>query len=148
MKKIPTLFITFIFTLFLSVSVYAKPLDSFTITGTIDFDKETEATFDESRTISGTAPSGTEVIIAIKNENSDQTFVFNIEVGASGIFSKTISLDNGQNEVSLSLYFEGCDTIIKETVINKKDNKIKRTLKQSICIPGEGIQEDTVLFYS
>ncbi|MBE6007614.1 MAG: hypothetical protein E7235_00250 [Lachnospiraceae bacterium] len=148
MKKIPTLFITLICTIVFAISVYAKPLDSYTISGGIDFSKESESTFDENRVISGTAPCGTKVLITISNSDSVNTEVFEITVGASGIFSKTLRLDNGENQVSVLLSLDGYDTVEKGTVINKKDNKIKHTLKKGICIPGEGISGDIVLFYS
>ncbi len=146
MRKIPTLFITFIFILLLSVSVYAKPLENFALTGTVDFETAASSTFSESRIISGTAPQGTKVSVNVKN--SSEEYVFEMEVGASGIFSKAFQLKDGENHISLSLALDGFDTVMKDTVINKKESKIKRTLEKGICIPGQGIESDIVLFYS
>ncbi len=148
MKKIPTLFITLILMMFFSVSVYAKPFDCYTISGSIDFEKSSISTFDEIKTVSGTAPCGTIIIITLSNADTESTEVFEINVGASGLFSKSICLDNGENTVNILLSFDGNDIVEKETVINKKDNKIKHTLKKGIFIPGEGVSGDTVLFYS
>ncbi|MBQ2753400.1 MAG: hypothetical protein IJF29_04675 [Firmicutes bacterium] len=148
MKKIPTLFISLILMIFFTTSVYAKPLDCYTLSGNIDFEKTSESTFDENRLISGTAPCGTIVLVTVSGKDSQNTEVYETTVGASGIFSKSFCLDNGENTVTIRLYLDGYDEIKKETVINKKDNKIKRTLKKGICIPGEGISDDTVLFYS
>ena len=148
MKKIPTLFITFLCILFLSVSVYAKPLETYTIGGTIDFEKEAESTFSGNRIITGSAPAGTIVSISVYNAETGKTLIYETETGASGLFSKVVTLSKGENNIILSLSLDGYDTITKETVINKKDDKIKHTLEKGICIPGEGITYDTVLFYS
>ena len=148
MKKIPTLFITFILTIAFSLSVYAKPFDCYKLSGNVNFEENTESTFDESKIISGTAPCGTTVIITVSNTDTAKRDTFEITVGASGIFSKVFTLDNGENTIAITLYLDGYDTVEKETVINKKDNKIKHALKKGICIPGEGISGDIVLFYS
>ena len=148
MKKIPTLFITLFLIMFFTVSVCAMPFDCYTISGSVNFEEDAESTFDENRIISGTAPCGTIVLVTVSNKDSGNTEVFEATIGASGIFSKNICLNNGENIINIRLYLNGYDEIKKETVINKKDNKIKRTLKKGICIPGEGISDDTVLFYS
>ena len=148
MKKIPTLFITFLCIIFLSVSVYAKPLETYTIGGTIDFEKEITSTFSGNRIVTGSAPAGTNVSISVYNTETDKTFVYEIETGASGLFSKVVTLTNGENTITLSLSLDGYDKVTKETVINKKDDKIKHTLEKGMLIPGEGITNDTVLFYS
>lgn len=148
MKKIPTLFITFLCILFLSVSVYAKPLETYTVGGTIDFEKDTESTFSGNRIITGSAPAGTIVSISVYNAENGKTFVYETQTGASGLFSKAVTLSNRENTVTLTLSLDGYDSITKETVINKKDDKIKHTLEKGMLIPGEGITNDIVLFYS
>lgn len=97
---------------------------------------------------SGTAPEGTVVTITVSRSSAGSEETLTATVGASQMFSKTISLSNGANDITVVLSLEGCDDVIMTTTINKKEIKIKRALEKGIYIPGENIGGDIVLFYS
>ena len=81
MKKFSIAFIVVMLFCFAPVFVYARPLDAetaeqelgFSVTSGIDMSKETQSTFDDSKTISGIADQGTaiEISVSTKDANGD-----------------------------------------------------------------------------
>lgn len=134
------------------ISVYANPLTEppiqeesmdeiqedveFSITGGI----ESKSTFDESRTISGSAEQGTKIAISVssKDVNGDlsESACYKIKVGVSGLFSQMIDLELGENIVTITAEKEGCNTVDEEVIIKRKSREIKNELENGISIPG------------
>ncbi len=115
-----------------------------------------ESTFDEKRTITGTADKGTTVTIQVyttdeklKKEKEveekkikdyteeDLGVTDEIIVGASGIFSKIIDLEIGENIIIIIISKENHTTIEKQFVINRKKREIKQDLEKTIVLPGD-----------
>lgn len=108
--------------------------------GIKSFDK-TESTFDESRTISGSSEQGAVIAISVSTKNADGNLkvnsAYNIEVGASGLFSQTIELAVGENVVKISVCKDGCSAVDEEATIKRKKREIKNELENGISIPGD-----------
>ena len=114
MKKFSIAFIVVMLFCFAPVFVYARPLDAeaakqelgFSVTSGIDMSKQTQSTFDDSKTIAGVANQGTaiEISVSSKDANGDLTENANfvLEVGVSGIFSQTVELSLGENVVEIT----------------------------------------------
>lgn len=119
---------------------YELPYVDFSITDGVNSFKKTESTFDDSRTISGVAETGTIVEFEVQNLNSrgkvKETTTYEVEIGASGIFSQTIDLDIGENVITITASKENCTPIEKEVTIKRKEKSIKNELESSIIIPG------------
>lgn len=148
MKKLSIAFIVVMLFCFAPVFVYAGPLDAETaeqelglsVTSGIDMSKETQSTFDDSKTIAGVANQGTaiEISVSTKDANGELTENenFEIEVGASGIFSQTVELSLGENVISITAYKEGCETVSGETIVKRRNITIKNELENTVSIPG------------
>lgn len=131
---------------------------TFKITSGLDVNKEKESTFDKKRTISGTASEGTIITIDVhskkdnkQDSSSEQTDdenknqesnIYNIEVGASGIFSQTVELVIGENKIDIIVEEENKDKIEKSFIINRKSREIKQELEKTIVLPGETTSSD------
>ena len=148
MKKFSIAFIVVMLFCFAPVLVYAGPLDAETaeqelglsVTSGIDMSKEPQSTFDDTKTIAGVANQGTaiEISVSTKDANGDLTESanFEIEVGASGIFSQTVELNLGENVVSITASKEGCETVSGETIVKRRNITIKNELENTVSIPG------------
>lgn len=116
---------------------------SFEITGGLTND--VEFTFDTIRVLVGSALDGTEITIRIFEYTEDGSFsrLFedSLTVGASGVFSKRIDLELGQNFILLSAE-EEYGTSVFTALIVRKDIEIQHELVQGIVLPGE-IHPDT-----
>ena len=148
MKKLIALVSAVICVVSLSLTAYAQPLTDYSLTGTVDFDSESSSTFSDTKIISGTAPEGTTVTITVDCPSSGTGETLAATVGASELFTKTITLSNGANDITVTLSLPGYDDVTMTTTINKKESKIKRALEKGIYIPGENIGGDIILFYS
>ncbi len=148
MKKFSIAFIVVMLFCFAPVFVYAGPLDAeaakqelgFSVTSGIDMSKETQSTFDDSKTIAGVANQGTaiEISVSSKDANGDLTenTSFLLEVGASGIFSQTVELSLGENVVEITASKEGYETVSEETIVKRRNITIKNELENTVSIPG------------
>lgn len=159
MKKITAVLIS-AFMLFTPCSVYAAPEDGFEgelenyaaqeevlpltevyITGDIDFEKDSLSTFDNAKTISGTAEEGTKIIITVSTKNAKGELKVNDEyeftVGISGLFSQSIDLSLGENIVDFKAEYDECFPAEYEVVVKRKKAAIKDELEKSVALPGE-----------
>lgn len=145
MKKL--LMLIFLSVMLVLSSVHAFAADSasnpsntvnekFEITGGIDKTKEIETTFDSSRTISGIAPKGTEVLIEIYEANKDMpSQTYNLVIGSSGYFSQIIDLSIGENTVVIAAQNNKNCLLQYKTIIKRKKSQIKSELVQNIAFP-------------
>lgn len=153
MKKISAVFIFAMLFCSLPYIAYAGPLNAaevveenqereldFSITSGIDLSKKSQSTFDSSRTISGVAEQGTAVEINVSTKDADGEWTdpvcYETLVGASGLFSHTVTLALGDNLVEVSASLEGCETISQGTVVKRKKMEIKTELENTISVPG------------
>jgi len=136
----------FVIILVLIGSVFAYA-DSFSdvesvveITSDFDLASSKISTFDDEKTISGTAPVGTMIEISISSKNFvgkfKQNQFYTIEVGSSEIFSQAIDLKLGENLVEFSAYIDEEKVFEGETTVNRKNRSIKVQLEKGIYIPG------------
>lgn len=113
----------------------------FEITDGITRSKKTESTFDDSRTISGVAEKGTLIVISVSTRNAEgdleENACYDMEVGASGLFSQAIELEIGENVVEITASKDERETVSKKAVIKRKKREIKKELENTICIPGD-----------
>jgi hypothetical protein len=113
-----------------------EELGTFELTGGID--KEHESTFDKSRTIAGTGEKDTAVVIAVYlSADSEPVTVYELTIGASGMFSQRVDLELGNNVIVITACKDG---LTKETKlsINRKKLEIKLELEQpGILLPGQ-----------
>lgn len=121
-----------------------QPLASFEITSGLP--KETESTFDTSRTIIGLAERNSVVTIVVSylsgtddQKESETEDYYEITVGASGMFSQSIDLHMGENTVSVTASKGKCHSE-KVAVIKRKDKEIKLELEQGLALPGQNIR--------
>ena len=136
MKKIKliavlTVIISMLFSVNSFAAVYNGEPDVITITGGIDMSREYESTFNESRRITGTAQSGTKIMIMLCEENEENVLTpvktYETTVGVSGYFSKNISLQTADGRASVS------------AVIKRKSTDIKDRLEKGVYMPGARI---------
>lgn len=110
----------------------------FTITSGLNADGKRESTFEESRTISGTADEGATVEISVflksARGNLNEQATYTIEIGATELFSQTVELSEGDNVIFVTAYKEDCDPIECEGVIRRKSGIIKEELENGISI--------------
>ena len=115
----------------------------FTVSGGIRTDGKTEATFDETRTISGSAEEGTLVTINVSMKDAsgetESEDSYSLEVGVSGLFSQTIDLCLGENVITVTAEKEGLASVCEEATIKRKKRDIKTELENGISIPGNGM---------
>ncbi|MCD8239197.1 MAG: hypothetical protein LUC92_07675 [Clostridiales bacterium] len=144
-KKIKyLLLITFCFTVFQAVSVFAAPsqVACFSIAEGFDISKSYEATFDSSRVISGTADKGSVVNISVYdpdvvvNGSYSKLSSYTLTVGQSGIFRKTVDLKLGKNYVVVTATYNG-QSQSYSTIINRKESSIQSDLDGIIVLPGQ-----------
>lgn len=116
------------------------PSVSFSVTSGMKTDKKTESTFDDSRTISGSADQGAAIAIDVYTKDASGELVvssnYSIEVGASGLFSQTIDLELGENVVTVTAEKDGYSSVCEEATIKRKKRDIKKELESGISIPG------------
>ena len=143
-KFIIKIILTVMMTLLISSTVFAAIYEGeeglIEITGGVDMNKEYESTFDESRTISGRAESGTLIIIDVCEVDEDNELYvvdsYEYEVGRSGYFSTRVYLYEGGNIIVIS--DEDSNAVIVAQ-INRKNVKIKSMLENVRCVPGGSI---------
>ncbi len=127
----------------LSVPAYAAEGDGaasfLTVSGDLDFKEEKVSTFDAEKTISGTAPEGTQVTITVYTSGFlgrlKERDCYEVTVGRAGLFSQVISLYVGENVVALDADY-GKESVEETLTVNRKKQEIKRELETMICIPG------------
>ena len=145
MKKIKliavlTVIISMLFSVNSFAAVYNGEPDVITITGGIDMSREYESTFNESRRITGTAQSGTKIMIMLCEENEENVLTpvktYETTVGVSGYFSKNISLDIGENIIVVQTA-DGRASV--SAVIKRKSTDIKDKLERGVYMPGARI---------
>ena len=61
---------------------------------------------------------------------------FQLEVGASGMFSQTVELSLGENVVAITASKEGYETVNEETIVKRRNITIKNELENTVSIPG------------
>ena len=141
--------LTVMLTMLISVNAFAADYygetDVIEITGGIDMEKDSESTFDETRTITGKAECGTVIIINVYAYNEDGELAlmktYETEVGASGHFSKSIDLFEGENVIIIGTD-DGSANFA--ALIKRKSEEIKNRLERVVCMPGDGL----VSYYS
>ena len=143
MRKIKSLLVsTIVFCMSLPCfSAYAFAAENnigFEITGGLDTTKDSIVTFDSTRTISGTADNGTDIKIIVFTKNSVGKYMekydYELNVGLSGLFSQTVSLNLGENLIYINADKNGVIAGEKVTVKRKADN-IKNELENGIYLP-------------
>lgn len=101
---------------------------------------ESKSTFDESRTISGSAEQGTKIAISVSSKDASGSLTenacYNMKVGVSGLFSQMIDLELGENIVTITAEKDGCNTVNEEVTIKRKRREIKNELENGVSIPG------------
>ncbi|MBE6013586.1 hypothetical protein [Anaeropeptidivorans aminofermentans] len=156
MRNKGLLFFTFIFVLFLQVYAFAnsgsiKEAKAFEITSGFG-EKESETTFDTSRTLTGRGLKGTEVKITVSvpnpefdeklpesEENAKEIIkeTYEINIGALGFFSQDIDLLKGENIIKVNAEKGGVKYQFSYT-INRKSLEIKQELEENnIILPGQ-----------
>lgn len=142
MKKLRILAIlTVMITLFFSFNTFAAEYngepDAIIITGGIDMDKDYESTFNDSRTITGKAQCGTQIVIMLCSENASGILkpetTYETTVGISGYFSQNVQLNIGENVIIV--YTADGNASITAT-IKRKNVDIKDKLEKGVYIPG------------
>lgn len=137
MKKLSALLILcFIF--FSSIPAYSASeadifCQRFVITGGINTGKNIEATFNKSRTISGTAEVGSVITIKVFSGNKDCK-TYKITVGSSGYFSQSVDLFIGENLIVVTAEKGYLSSTIKANIKRKK-SEIKSELSKNISFP-------------
>lgn len=141
--------IFFITTVFLSLSFVFTVLAStqeqtdrfrekFVIIGGIDIDKAVKATFDRSKTISGTAEVGSTVTIEVYELYSSgklgEPSVYSVVVGSSGYFSQNVELSLGENLIRITAQKKDISSTVEATIKRKK-SEIKSELVKNISFP-------------
>ncbi|MDD3569553.1 MAG: hypothetical protein PHY44_00430 [Lachnospiraceae bacterium] len=110
------------------------------ITGDLDFEKEKVSTFNDSKTLSGTAEKGTtiNIIVYTKSRLGNLTEVenYSVEVGDSNLFSQAVGLSVGDNYIEFKATKEGYDNYEGSVTVSRKNKAIKTKLENSIYIPG------------
>lgn len=110
------------------------------ITSDFNFDSEKFSTFQNEKTISGTAPVKTVIDIVVSTKNFagkyNQKDCYTIEIGRSELFSQAIKLYVGENKVEFFAYSDNSDKYEAEIIVNRKKLAIKETLENSMYIPG------------
>lgn len=142
MKKIRTLAIlTVMITLFFSFNAFAAEYngepDTIVITAGIDMEKDYESTFNDSRTVTGMAQCGTQIVIMVCSKDEAGVLVpettYETTVGISGYFSQNVQLNIGENIIII--YTDDGDASITAT-IKRKSVDIKDKLENGVYIPG------------
>lgn len=113
------------------------------ITGDLDFEKEKVSTFNDSKTLSGTAEKGTVVNIIVYTKSRmgklTETENYSVEVGDSNLFSQAVGLTLGENYIEFKASMEGYDNYEGNVTVSRKNKAIKTKLENSIYIPGESL---------
>lgn len=98
---------------------------------------ETECTFEESRIIYGEAAPGTEITFTVSRlDRFGETVVTHTEtlkVGSMGLFSATLPLGRGNNDIAMTVTGEDSTT---EVTIKQVPQAVKNRLQQMIALPG------------
>jgi len=121
----------------------ALSVEEFEITSGIDKEKDSEATFDETRIISGTAEPDTNIIISVyepvvKDEEKELIEInsYELTVGSSGRFMQTVKLALGENYIVITA--QNDEKVSKEAfTVKRKKMQIKNELEQNIALPGQ-----------
>ena len=137
-KKIVFVFMLCFSALLACPAAYAKEADtdSFEITSGLDFSKDSVSTFDDTKTISGTANKDTEIkieVYSVNNDNMSLTNDYALTVGVSGIFSQIIDLSLGENFVIVSSGSSDSDKA--EITVNRKTQAVKKALENGVYLP-------------
>ncbi|MEA5083750.1 MAG: hypothetical protein VB018_06300 [Lachnospiraceae bacterium] len=110
------------------------------ITGDLDFQKEKVSTFNDSKTISGTAEKGTAINIVVYTKSRlgklTESENYSVEVGDSNLFSQAVGLSLGENYIEFKASMEGLDDYEGNVTVSRKNKAIKTQLENSIYIPG------------
>lgn len=109
------------------------------ITSGLDVSKDSESTFDSSRTIVGSSYEGADVLIILYLRNSDNELVeksrYSVSVGALGIFSQSVNLNIGENVITVIADLEDYDSNSSSFVVKRKNREIKKVLESTITLP-------------
>ena len=135
-----TVMITMLISVCASAAIYDGEPDIIEITGGIDMDKKCEYTFNETRTVTGKAESGTNIVIDVCSYDEDNVLQIvdscEIEIGVSGYFSKNVKLSEGKNIIVIGTEDSSANIVAH---ITRKDTEIKNRLEKGIYIPGSSI---------
>lgn len=144
MKKIMFSLIMITLIIFGGSFVYAASFDdeecTVEITSDLNLEDEKLSTFDDEKTIAGTALSGTIIEISVSSKDFSgkykQNQFYTIEVGSSEIFNQAMGLKVGKNLVEVTASLDGEIILEGEIVINRKSRLVKQQLEKGIYIPG------------
>ncbi|MEA4973923.1 MAG: hypothetical protein VB119_12245 [Candidatus Metalachnospira sp.] len=141
MKKIRILAIlTVMITLLFSVNTFAAEYngepDAIVITGGIDMDKDYESTFNDSRTVTGMAQCGTQIVIMLCSKDDAGVLIpettYEATVGISGYFSQNVKLNIGENII---IVYSADENASITATIKRKSDDIKDKLENGVYIP-------------
>jgi len=144
MKKVLFSVLVLLFVMSINVFAYANSFENdkklVEITSSFNFADEKISTFNNEKTLTGSAPEGTVIEISISTRNFTGKFkevdFYTMEVGKSEIFSQAVNLSVGENLITMQV-IKGRQVIEEENVIvNKKKRSIKTQLETSIYVPG------------
>ncbi len=102
--------------------------------------EETESTFAERRTIYGEAKYGTQISLSVDQKDAcgemQNISTQSLSVGIMGIFSATISLQEGYNYITLTAEKDGYTPISHTMTVKRVPQQIKSELQNLIVLPG------------
>lgn len=112
----------------------------FYITSELPKSGKTQTTFENYKTFTGTAPSGSSIFITVyekaaeKEKKLKEIFNYKLIVGASGYFSQNVDLSIGENIIKLENNSDNKYSSIS-TSVKRKKSEIKNELEQSVVLP-------------
>ena len=129
----------------LALSVCAAPVSAFAAESSVmissGLDLETvESTFDDSRIVYGEAAPGTKITFTVSRINrwgeAEAVYENTVRVGSMGLFSATLPLEKGSNQITLTAVENGEETMQEEAVIKRVSKTVKKQLQRIIALPG------------
>lgn len=129
----------------LALSVCVAPVSAFAAESSViissGLNLETvESTFDDSRIVYGEAAPGTKITFTVSRINrwgeAEAVYENTVRVGSMGLFSATVPLEKGSNQITLTAVENGEETMQEEVVIKRVSKTVKKQLQRIIALPG------------
>lgn len=129
---------------FSPVSAFAAEA-SVSITSGLTMEADTvEYTFEDSRIVYGEAAPNARITFSVSKKDAEgewqESYRESLQVGSLGLFSATLPLETGYNQITLTARQKGCENTVQETIVKRLPKTVKKQLQSMLALPSGNVK--------
>lgn len=124
---------------FSPVSAFAAEASVSITSGLMMEEEGGEYTFEDSRIVYGEAAPNAKITFSVSQKNAggewQESYRESLQVGSLGLFSATLPLEMGYNQITLTARQKGCENTVQETTVKRLPKTVKKQLQSMLALP-------------